>query len=105
LFRSVSKTEAQTNLDKIAGCIRHYNPGVVALQEVDEYSLLSGGFNQFEYLKEKTGYPHGFFAASCSVRGIFQSGQALLSKHPLQHCEGHKFPITFPTDRMGFAVA
>jgi endonuclease/exonuclease/phosphatase family metal-dependent hydrolase len=101
----VSKTEARGNLEKVADRIRFYGPDMVALQEVDEYSLLSGRFDQFEYLKEKTGYPYGFFAASCNVRGLFVSGQALLSKYPLQNCAGHKFPITFPTDRMGFVIA
>jgi endonuclease/exonuclease/phosphatase family metal-dependent hydrolase len=88
----IQKQEVQNNLEKIAECIRTHNPDIVALQEVDEYSVLSGGFDQYEFLKEKTGYQYGFFAASCAVRGIFQSGQALLSKYPLHNCDGHKFP-------------
>src|SRR5438105_15354954 len=97
----VSRREAQDNLEKIAECIRKYNPDFVALQEVDEYSILSGGFNQFEFLKAKLEYPHSFFSASCSIRGVFQSVQAIFSKYLLENCSAHKFPVTFPTDRMG----
>ncbi|HEY4501755.1 MAG TPA: endonuclease/exonuclease/phosphatase family protein [Candidatus Paceibacterota bacterium] len=101
----VRRQEAGHNLKKIVACILQQNPDIVALQEVDKYSLLSGRFDQFEFLKDKTGYQYGYYASSCSVRGVFQSGQAILSKYPLANCEAHKFPITFPTDRMGFVLA
>lgn len=101
----VPRRDVEQNLLDIAACIRRHDPDFVTLQEVDEYSILSGGFNQFEFLKEKTGYPYGFFAPSCRVRGVFQSGQAILSKYPLKNRRAYKFPITFPTDRMGFVVA
>ena len=45
----------QNNLRKITKLISDYSPDVVTLQEVDEYSILSGGFNQFD-LGVKAGY-------------------------------------------------
>ncbi|HEV7449193.1 MAG TPA: endonuclease/exonuclease/phosphatase family protein [Candidatus Paceibacterota bacterium] len=105
----VGKAEVEKNLEKIADLVRTHGPEVVCLQEVDQGSVLSGSFDQFEFLKQKTGYPYGYFAPSCRVMlfdtNIFVSGQAILSKYPLSNCAAYKFPITFPTDRMGFVVA
>jgi endonuclease/exonuclease/phosphatase family metal-dependent hydrolase len=102
---AVGVQEVRANLKKIAEFIERLSPDFVALQEVDEYSVLSGGFNHYEFLQEHTGYAHGFFAPSCRVRGVFVSGQAILSKYPLSNCAAHRFPVTFPTDRMGFVAA
>lgn len=100
----ISRAEAQENLKKIAACIRTHNPDILALQEVDAYSVLSGGFDQYDFLRTKLSYPYSYFAPSCSV-GLFVSGNAIFSRFPLANCAAYSFDPTFPTDRMGFVVA
>ncbi|MBI5644551.1 endonuclease/exonuclease/phosphatase family protein [Candidatus Kaiserbacteria bacterium] len=105
----VSREEVQDNVRNIADCIRRYNPDVVTLQEVDEHSILSGSFNQFEFLNVELRYPYTYFAPSCFARlfekDIFVSGNAILSRFPLEHCELHRFDFSFPTERQGFVIA
>ena len=105
----VSRGKIQVNLQKIVECIKTHNPDIVTLQEVDQGSVLSGGFNQFEWLGERLEYPYRYFAPSCSARlfgkDIFVSGNAIFSRYPLENRESHCFDFSFPTDRMGFVVA
>ena len=105
----VSKTEVQHNFQKIINCIRTHNPDIITLQEVDEGSVLSGSFNQLEFLNAQLQYPHHYFASSCSARlfgkNIFVSGNAILSRFPLTNCAAYRFDLTFPTERMGFVIA
>ena len=100
----LSKHEIQRNLAKIATYINQHNPDIVTLQEIDEKSILSGNFNQFEFIDKQLNYPYKYFVPSCSIKNIFVSGNGILSKYPLKNCESFKFNFTFPTDRMGFIV-
>lgn len=106
---AVNRKQIQDNLEKISELIKKYNPDIVTLQEVDQYSVLSGGFDQFAYLKEKLKYPYKFFAPSCSViifgKRIFVSGNAIFSRYPLENCKSFNFNFSFPTERQGFVVA
>ena len=105
----VNRNEVRRNLEKIALCIRRHDPDIVTLQEVDQSSILSGEFNQCDFLASELQYPYKFCAPSCSFsicgKEIFVSGNAILSKYPLDHCESYRFNRSFPTDRMGFAIA
>lgn len=105
----VGREEIKFNLKKIINCIITHNPDVITLQEIDEHSILSGSFNQFEFMGNILKYPYSYFAPSCSVsvfdKKIFISGNAIFSRFPLEKCESWKFDITFPTDRMGFVIA
>ena len=105
----VSRKKIEYNLENIIDCIREHDPDVVTLQEVDESSVLSGSFNQFEFLNTRLNYPYAYFAPSCSItffkKIIFVSGNGIFSKYPLENCESHQFDFSFPTDRMGFVMA
>jgi endonuclease/exonuclease/phosphatase family metal-dependent hydrolase len=105
----LKQEEIKRNLDKIVALVQKNKPDIITFQEVDEGSVLSGSFNQFEWLAKKIQYPHKYFAPSCAIRclgkPIFVSGNAIFSRHPLQNCESYKFAPSFPTDRMGFVVA
>ena len=104
-----SREKIQGNLEKIVSLIKEYQPDILTLQEVDRGSMLSGNFNQFDFLSAKLQYPYKYFAPSCSVvfmgKSFFVSGNAIFSKYPLENCEAFVFAFSFPTDRMGFAVA
>lgn len=105
----VAREKVQFNLKKIADLIREQNPEIVTLQEVDEFSMLSGRFNQLDFLAANLDYPYKYFAPSCSVtllgRGIYISGNAIFSKYELINCQSFCFDFSFPVDRMGFVVA
>jgi len=105
----LSREVIQRNLDEIANCIHEHNPDIVTLQEVDQTSALSGNFDQFEYLTTRLEYPYKYFAPSCSASlfgtNIFISGNAILSRYPLENCESFNFGFSFPTERKGFIIA
>ncbi len=105
----VGREEIQDNLKKIIDCIHFNNPDIVTLQEVDEGSVFSGSFNQFEFIKEKLGYPYAYFASTCVGKligkNVFVTGNTIFSRYPLENRESFKFNFSFPTDRMGFVIA
>lgn len=104
----VSRQKIQKNIEKIVDTIRQYGPDVVTLQEVDECSVFSGSFDQFDFIKIRLDYPFAYFAPSCQGRflnsKIFVTGNAIFSRYPLERCASHRFDFSFPTDRMGFIV-
>lgn len=105
----LSHEEIERNLRNIADVIRIYDPDILTLQEVDQASVLSGRFNQFDFLNAQLNYPYKYFASSCSVilwnKNIFVSGNAIFSKYPLENCESYNFNFSFPTERKGFIIA
>ncbi len=104
-----SRKKIENNLQKIVSLAKENNPDVITLQEVDQSSVMSGNFNQFDFLDIKLDYPHKYFAPSCSVvlknKKIFVSGNAIFSKYPLKNCKAFNFDFSFPTERQGFVVA
>lgn len=106
---AINYQQIQNNLQKIAKLISENNPDIVTLQEVDQCSVLSGSFNQFDYLSQRLTYAYKFFSPSCSVsflgKNIFVSGTAIFSKYQLENCKYFNFDFSFPTERKGFVVA
>ena len=105
----IHRRHIQRNLQKIVELVVKYDPDAVTLQEVDQCSVLSGSFNQFDYLGERLPYAYKYFSPSCSAvflgKRIFVSGTAIFSKYPLENCESFNFNFSFPTERKGFIVA
>jgi endonuclease/exonuclease/phosphatase family metal-dependent hydrolase len=104
----VNEKKIRTNLLRICDLISTKGPDIVTLQELDKFSIFSGRFNQFEFLHNNLKYPFTYFAESCSInliKPIFISGNAIFSKFLLTNCRSFKFDLSFPNDRMGFAVA
>ena len=101
----INQEQIKNNLDQIIQLIEKHNPDIITLQEIDEYSVMTGSFNQFEYLAGKLNYPYQYFSPSCRIENIFISGNAILSKYALSNCLACKFDVTFPTDRMGYVSA
>ena len=104
-----SRSKIQSNLEKIVCLIKENRPDIITLQEVDQASVLSGNFNQFDYLGERLNYPYKYFSSNCSVlfrnKSLFVSGNAIFSKYPLQNCQSYNFDFSFPTERKGFIIA
>ncbi|MBV9159039.1 MAG: endonuclease/exonuclease/phosphatase family protein [Candidatus Kaiserbacteria bacterium] len=104
----VTRARAQATLDSIAERISSKDADIIAVQEIDKDSFLSGYFDQVQYLNARLHYPYVFYAPSCTIAfgaSVYESGTAIFSRFPLENCSSHRFGFTFPTDRMGFALA
>ncbi len=97
--------DVRANLDAIAGRVRDSDPDIVFLQEVDRPSRRSGDIDQFEYLRQATGFPYGCFVTTWKVNhlpfpfwpparqvGRIHSGQAILSRFPIESCVRQPMP-------------
>lgn len=84
-----SAPKLRRNLRKIARLIEKFSPDFVALQEIDENSRWAGNFDQLEYLRLHSGYPHAVFGINTRRKGLLNLsyGNALLSRHPIRATE------------------
>jgi len=81
------------NLRRIARLILKLKPDIVALQEIDQHSRWAGNFDQLDYLRWHTGYPHAVFGINNRREGLINLsyGNAFLSKHPIVEWESRAF--------------
>jgi len=89
----------RTIMLRMAKLLEKLNPDIVALQEIDEYSTWAGRFDQLEFLREFTGFPHAVYGINNRRAGLLKLnyGNAFLSKHPIAEWEN----IAFGQKRMG----
>jgi len=100
----VSKGQIFENLKAVAGLIRSTSPHIVALQEVDESSILSGGFNHVQQLMLDTGLPYGSIGRHVTVSGMAY-GTGFVSRLPLTGIHSRTFDPRPPTLTKGFVIA
>jgi len=100
----LSKKTVVNNIRNVAKFIKKINPDIVALQEVDYYSITTGNIDQLEEIAKQAGYKYKFYSKNFSI-GVATFGTAILSKYLIVNPEAHNFPFAFPTPRKGFAVA
>lgn len=77
--------DIRQNLDAVARLIRVADADLVALQELDQASSWSGGFDHLEYLARQVGYPyhfHGLHVARDKPRLAYGTG--VLSRFPIE---------------------
>lgn len=84
------EAEVTANLDAVAAAIRHFDPDVVLLQEVDLNSKRSAYVNELQYLLEHTDLNYGVYASAWKADyvpsdglGAIDTGNAVLSRWPL----------------------
>jgi endonuclease/exonuclease/phosphatase family metal-dependent hydrolase len=80
--------------ERIEAAIRHYEPDIVILQEVDEGARRSNRDRQVDLLAEGTGLRHGTWFPNVRVRGGGAYGNAILSRFPL--VESRNIDLTVP---------
>jgi endonuclease/exonuclease/phosphatase family metal-dependent hydrolase len=100
----VSEEQTYKNLNLIAGLLRKTKADVAALQEADDPSPWSGGFDHVEYLSDQTGWPnyvHGLHADGW----LYTFGTAVLSRHRIADSSLNTFEPSFPTTTKGFVSA
>lgn len=97
----------ESNLDSIASVLRRKKPDVIALQEADGPSSLSGRFCHVNRIREAADYPyyyHGFHARFGNGRTRLHYGTALLAQAPLKATESWAFGVDV-IDTKGFVSA
>ena len=83
--------------------LKRERPDVVALQEADEASRWSGGFDHVSFLAEQANFP--FHAHAIHVKNQWYSyGTALLSQWPIENLIEHNFQPSPPTTNKGFTL-
>jgi endonuclease/exonuclease/phosphatase family metal-dependent hydrolase len=82
IHKGIGGTDSRYAPGRIAAVLRHYDPDVALLQEVDDGVPRSGGDRQVDLLGDELGYPYRAFGANVRLkRGCY--GNATLSRHPL----------------------
>jgi endonuclease/exonuclease/phosphatase family metal-dependent hydrolase len=101
----VTEAEHQANLEKMASDLQSLKPDLVFLQEVDFRSRRSFNIDQMKFLAEKLGLGHGAYVLTWNKNyvawpywpparhfGKVVSGQAVLSRYPIQSQQLIEFP-------------
>lgn len=88
-----SQPETVVDIDAIANVIKKEQPDLVALQEVDKFTLRSGkSLDQAKEIAAKTGMYY-FFAKAIN-RSEGEYGVAVLSKFPIENTKVVSLPVT-----------
>lgn len=83
-------TDGRIDLPRLAEVIRSASPDLVALQEVDDKTMRTGGVDQTDELRRLTGL-HGRFGKQIDYEGGGY-GQAILSRFPITDLLVHWLP-------------
>lgn len=95
----LTSDEAEVAIADVAAVINALDPDVVMLQEVDVASKRTAYLDQVQYLLDNTDQNHGAWVPNWWVEyvpedglGPVKSGQAVLSKHPLERNTRYNLP-------------
>jgi endonuclease/exonuclease/phosphatase family metal-dependent hydrolase len=97
------KERIQANLTRIADVLKREKADVVALQEADDASRWSGGFDHVSFLAAQANFPFHAHAVHAKSR-LYNYGTALLSKWPIDKVIEHDFQPSPPTTNKGFTL-
>ncbi len=103
----LGRRKARRNLSEISEALTALAPDVVALQEVDGPSILSGNFDHVATIARQSGFvdhyrgDHNEFGIG---RFRMAAGTALLARQPLLDPVSHRFAMSW-RDTKGFVVA
>ena len=82
IHKGIGGMDRRYSLGRVVEVLRHYDPDVAVLQEVDQGVPRSRGDHQAELLAEALGLPHFAFAPNVTLkRGRY--GNATLSRFPI----------------------
>jgi len=84
IHKGIGGIDRKYRLERVIEVLRHHNPDIALLQEVDDGGPRSRGDCQVELLREALGYSDSAFQANVRLRrGHY--GNAILSRFPLSH--------------------
>ncbi len=99
-----TRDEVLDNLTEIAGLIKSVNPHLIAVQEVDTYSWLTGRINHLSQLTELSRMKYAVQGKHVGAEKI-SYGTGFISNLPLLAPQSRAFPSTPPTLTKGFVTA
>ncbi len=82
--------DGKLNLDRTAAVIKSSQADIVALQEVERYSIRTGFQDQIKKLSEASGVNYAYGKSLHVLNGEY--GNGLLSKYPIQEYEVYELP-------------
>ncbi len=82
IHKGIGGVDRRYDLQRTIDVIRHYQPDIAFLQEVDDGVSRSGNDRQTELLAKELGFPHHSFQANVAVEDGHY-GNAILSRFPL----------------------
>lgn len=100
----VSADKTRSNLDDIAAFLIRVNADVVALQEADDSSAWSGGFDHVAYLAKKAGFHYYVYTEHAQIT-MGNYGTAIMSRWPIEEAIGLTFADSPPTTNKGLTLA
>src|SRR3989337_7963 len=99
IHKGIGGLDRRYDLARIAETIRHYQPDVALLQEVDDGARRSRHDRQVDLLAEAIALPHRAFQRNVRLRTVGHYGNAVLSRFPLVEPEDLDLTIRFKKRR------
>jgi endonuclease/exonuclease/phosphatase family metal-dependent hydrolase len=100
----MTQREVTDHLRNLAAAIRHFDPDVLLLQEVDINAKRSGYVDQLQFLLDHTDLNYGVYASQWRADfipsdglGAMDDGNAILSRWPLR--DAQRIPLARRTDQ------
>ena len=93
----------ESNLTEVAAVLKRHKPDLVALQEADGASVLTGKFDHVQRLADEAVYPFSMRGEHVKMKR-HSSGTALLSSLPLHDPRSITFEPSPPTFSKGFVI-
>jgi len=99
IHKGIGGLDRRYDLTRIVETIRHYQPDVALLQEVDDGAKRSRHDCQVDVLAEAVELPHRAFQRNVRLRSVGHYGNAVLSRFPLAEPEDLDLTIRFKKRR------
>jgi endonuclease/exonuclease/phosphatase family metal-dependent hydrolase len=99
IHKGIGGLDRRYDLTRIVETIRHYQPDVALLQEVDDGARRSRHDRQVDVLAEAVELPHRAYQRNVRLRTVGHYGNAVLSRFPLLEPEDLDLTIRFKKRR------
>ena len=99
IHKGIGGLDRRYDLTRIVETIRHYQPDVALLQEVDDGAKRTRHDCQVDVLAEAVELPHRAFQRNVRLRSVGHYGNAVLSRFPLAEPEDLDLTIRFKKRR------
>lgn len=94
IHKCIGGADRRHDRNRITEVISHYDPDLVLLQEVDQYTKRSKAKRQADVLGQALGYRHRTYFPNVRIRGGGAYGNAILSRFPIT--ETSNIDLTIP---------
>ena len=102
IHKCIGGLDGKYRPERVCDVIRHYDPDVVLLQEVDQGVKRSRGDRQIDVLGDLLGLRHRAFMPNVKVLGGGEYGNGILSRYPVS--DVHNIDLTLPPKKRRSAL-